>query len=72
MGTTSVSYTHLTLPTIVPHCTVAMTKDEPEKAFFDASDFVLHKFKKIQGMFKSIGLVKVTFPVEELYTVELA
>lgn len=56
----------------VPHCTVAMTKDEPEKAFFDASDFVLHKFKKIQGMFKSIGLVKVTFPVEELYTVELA
>lgn len=49
-----------------------MTKDEPEKAFFDASDFVLHKFKKIQGMFKSIGLVKVTFPVEELYTVELA
>ena len=55
----------------MPHCTVALTKEDSEEAFFDAADFVLHEFKKIQGIFQSVGLVKVTFPVEELYTVEL-
>lgn len=55
----------------MPHCTVALTKEDPERAFFDAADYVLHEFKKIQGTFQSVGLVKVLFPVEELCTVEL-
>nr|WP_308629148.1 2'-5' RNA ligase family protein [uncultured Eisenbergiella sp.] len=55
----------------VPHCTVALTGEDPEEAFFDAADLVLHEFEKLQGTFTSLGLVKVTFPVEELYTVEL-
>lgn len=53
------------------HCTVALTKEDPERAFFDAADYVLHEFRKIQGTFQSVGLVKVSFPVEELCTVEL-
>ena len=55
----------------MPHCTVALTKEDQERAFFDAADYVLHAFKKIQGIFQSVGLVKVSFPVEELCTVEL-
>lgn len=55
-----------------PHCSVALTNEDTEKAFFDAADFVLREFKKMQGMFVSVGLVQVTFPVKELYTVELA
>lgn len=55
----------------VPHCTIALTKEDPEEAFFDAADLVLHEFKKIRGTFEALGLVKVTFPVEELYRVEL-
>lgn len=55
----------------MPHCTVALTKEDPERAFLDAADYVLHEFKKIQGTFQSVGLVKVSFPVEELCTVEL-
>lgn len=55
-----------------PHCTVALTKDDAGNAFFEASDLVLHEFQKLSGTFVSIGLVKITFPVEELYTVELA
>lgn len=50
----------------VPHCTVALTKDDEENAFFEASNLVLHEFKKIQGLYVSVGLVKITFPVEEL------
>lgn len=55
-----------------PHCTVALTKDDAENAFFEASDLVLHEFQKLSGVFVSVGLVKITFPVEEVYTVELA
>ena len=36
----------------VPHCTV----------------LVLHEFKKLEGVYTSVGLVKITFPVEELKT----
>ena len=43
----------------VPHCTVALTREDKEEAFFQASEFV------------EIGLVKVTFPVQEIYTVKL-
>lgn len=37
--------------------------------FFRASDLLLHEFQKICGEFVSIGLVKITFPVEEIFTV---
>lgn len=56
----------------VPHCTIALTRDDEDEAFFRASDLVLHEFRKICGEFTSIGLVKITFPVEEIFTVELS
>lgn len=55
----------------VPHCTIALTGEDGEDIFYKASDLILHEFKKIKGKFVSIGLVKITFPVEEIYTVEL-
>ncbi|MCM1183513.1 MAG: 2'-5' RNA ligase family protein [Roseburia sp.] len=55
----------------VPHCTIALTKEDADEAFFKASDLLLHEFKKISGKFVSIGLVKVTFPVEEIFTIDL-
>lgn len=56
----------------VPHCTVAMTKDDYGEAFYKASDLVLREFKKTVGCFESVGLVKITFPVEEIFTVSLS
>lgn len=56
----------------VPHCTIALIEKDNREAFFQASDCVLRKFKKISGKFVSIGLTKITFPVEEIYTVRLA
>lgn len=56
----------------VPHCTLALTKEDNDEAFYKASDLILHEFKKMSGKFVSIGLVKITFPVEEIYTVNLA
>lgn len=56
----------------VPHCTIALTKDDDDEAFFKASNYILHEFKKISGKFESVGLVKITFPVEEIFTAELA
>ena len=50
----------------VPHCTVALTSEDDENAFYQASDLILHEFRKIEGMYSSVGLVKITFPVEEL------
>lgn len=55
----------------VPHCTIALTMEDENDAFYKASDLVLHEFKKLCGKFVSIGLVKITFPVEEIYTVKL-
>ena len=55
----------------VPHCTIALTKDDEESAFFKASDLILHEFKKMSGEFVSVGLVKITFPVQEIFTAEL-
>ncbi len=55
----------------VPHCAIALTKDDKEDAFFKASDLVLHQFEKMFGEFTSIGLVKISFPVEEVFTAEL-
>lgn len=55
----------------VPHCTVALTGEDDNSAFYHASDLILHEFEKISGEFVSIGLVKITFPVEEIYTIQL-
>lgn len=55
----------------VPHCTVAITGEDNDEAFYRASDLVLHEFRKIEGRFVSIGLVKITFPVEEIFTTGL-
>lgn len=52
----------------VPHCTVALTSKDAENIFYEASDLVLHEFKKLEGVYTSVGLVKITFPVEELKT----
>ncbi len=54
----------------VPHCAIALMREDEEGAFFKASELVLHEFEKMAGAFVSIGLVKVTFPVEEIYAVE--
>lgn len=55
----------------VPHCTIALTYEDEDDVFYKASDLILHEFKKLCGEFVSIGLVKITFPVEEIYTIEL-
>ena len=55
----------------MPHCTLALTKEDSEDVFYKACDLILHEFEKLSGRFVSIGLVKVTFPVEEIFTVEL-
>ena len=55
----------------MPHCALAITKDDAEEVFYKASDLILHEFEKMAGQFVSIGLVKITFPVEEIFTVEL-
>lgn len=55
----------------VPHCTLALTKEDDEEVFYKASDLILHEFRKMSGKFVSVGLVKISFPVEEIYTIEL-
>ena len=55
----------------VPHCTLALTRDDEDDAFYEASNLILHEFVKISGIYSSVGLTKITFPVEEIYTVEL-
>lgn len=54
----------------MPYCTLALTKEDDEDIFFKASDLILREFEKISGMFVSM-LVKITFPVDEIFTVEL-
>lgn len=55
----------------VPHCTLALTGEDEESIFYKASDLILHEFKKMSGEFVAIGLVKITFPVNEICTIEL-
>ena len=52
----------------VPHCTVALTSEDEEKIFYQASNLILREFEKTEGSYTSFGLVKITFPVEELVT----
>ena len=54
-----------------PHCALALTKEDPRDIFYKSCDLILHEFEKMSGKFVSIGLVKVTFPVEEIFTVDL-
>lgn len=56
----------------VPHCTVALTKEDGDSAFYKACDLILHEFEKLNGEFVSVGLVKITFPVEEFQTFDLS
>ena len=58
----------------VPHCTLALTKEDENSVFYRASDLILHEFKKMSGEFVAIGLVKMTFPASsanELCSIEL-
>lgn len=55
----------------VPHCTIALTREDGDDAFYRASDLLLREFQKMSGEFTEIGLVKVTFPVKEIFTVKL-
>lgn len=56
----------------VPHCTIAMTGDDESEAFFQASNILLREFRKISGEFVAIGLVKITFPVEEIFIINIS
>lgn len=55
----------------VPHCGLAMTAGEPSENFYNAADLILHEFEKLAGEYVSVGLVKITCPVQELYTFPL-
>ena len=55
----------------VPHCTLALTGEDEDEVFYKASDLLLHEFRKTGGEFVAVGLVKITFPVEEIFTIEL-
>lgn len=54
-----------------PHCTLALTRDDDDSVFYRASDLILREFRKISGEFVAVGLVKITFPVSEIYTAAL-
>ena len=55
----------------VPHCTLALAKDDGEEAFLKASELILRNFRKLAGTFAAVGLVKICFPVQEIVTFEL-
>lgn len=55
----------------VPHCTLALMREESDEAFYKACNLVLHKFEKVNGMFESIGLVKITPYAEEIFVTDL-
>ena len=42
-----------------------------KEIFYKASDLILREFRKMYGEFTKLGLVRITFPVEEIFTVEL-
>ena len=48
-----------------------LQKKMMKRFFYKASDLILHEFRKMSGKFVSVGLVKISFPVEEIYTIEL-
>lgn len=50
----------------VPHCTIALNSEDDEEVFYKTSELILREFKKTEGRYESFGLVKITFPVEEI------
>ena len=55
----------------VPHCAMVLAGEDDEEIFYKASDLILREFRKMYGQFTKLGLVRITFPVEEIFTVEL-
>lgn len=55
----------------VPHCGIALMSEDEEEAYYKACDLVLHEFEKTSGEFLSVGLVKISFPVQEICTYDL-
>lgn len=55
----------------VPHCTVALPREDVPDIFYKTSILILKEFKKLSGKFTSIGLGKIACPVCELYMVNL-
>lgn len=53
-----------------PHCTLALTGEDGKDAFYRASGLILREFRKMQGAIVSAGLVRISFPVEEIYTAD--
>lgn len=56
----------------VPHCGLALMREDAEESFYQACNLTLREFKKISGQFTAIGLVRISFPVEELFVAELS
>ena len=46
-----------------------MSEDD-EESYYKACDLVLREFEKVNGVFASIGLVNISFPVEEIFVAE--
>lgn len=46
--------------------------EDGENAFYKASELILREFEKMSGMFVAVDLVKITFPVKEMFTVKLS
>lgn len=55
----------------VPHCAIVLAGEDDDEIFYKSSDLILREFQKIFGQFTRVGLVKITFPVEEIYIAEL-
>lgn len=53
----------------VPHCTIALNSEDEEDVFYKSSELILREFKKIEGKYTALGLVKLTFPVKEIATI---
>ena len=55
----------------VPHCTLALTGKDEDSVFYQASELLLRAFRKMSGELTSVGLVKITRPVQEIASVGL-
>jgi len=53
----------------VPHCTVSMNGEDDEEIFYKSSELILREFKKMEGTYAALGLIKVTMPVEAIATI---
>lgn len=55
----------------VPHCTIALNSEDEDDVFYKTSELILREFRKLEGKYTALGLVKITFPVEEIATIPL-